>query len=356
VGDPVRPWRERREERARAVGRLRAPFAAVAVLVACSAAVTLHVACGFDVVASGPGTAVRSRDPSDGAAGVVEDATQQPVTCDAPRAMCGPVCTDLSADPASCGSCGNACAAGQTCDQGKCDVLCVGGTVRCHGACIDPTSDPSNCGACDLVCPADKKLCAASTCSKTCEKGQTRCDADAGAGGDAGAAYCATTETDRSNCGTCGHVCTTNQSCVAGACKDLCVGPARVGDVFSPSMVGCVDHRQWTDRAKTCPPGSTVCTAAQWNGRPGAKKPTFNYWTDDYLQWLGDGPGACVAVTNGSGYACNGFPMHVCGATTDPVGNTCTWTHCGYVAPSPDQFYGGCAGNYYAGALCCTPP
>jgi hypothetical protein len=46
----------------------------------------------------------------------------------------------------------------------------------------------------------------------------------------------------------------------------------------------------------------------------------------------------------------------VCGATTDPVGNTCTWTHCGYVTLPPDQFYGGCAVDYYAGALCCTTP
>ena len=329
------------------------------MLVASSAAVSLGVACGFEVVASGP--AVRAaRDPSDGAAAIIEDAAAfdgdatQAVTCEAPRVMCGAVCTDLAADPASCGSCGNACAPGQTCNEGKCDVLCVGGTLRCHGACIDPTSDPGNCGACDTVCPMDKSLCAASTCSKTCDKGQTKCEVDGGA--DAGSAYCATTDTDRNNCGSCGHVCTSNQSCLAGLCKDLCVGPARVGDVFSPTMVGCVDRRQWSDRAKTCPPGSTVCTAAQWNGRPGVKKPTFNYWTDDYLQWLGNGPGNCVAVTNGNGGACSGFPMHVCGATTDPVGNTCNWTHCGYVTLQPDRFYGGCTGDYYAGALCCTTP
>ena len=70
MGDPVRPHRDWRAQRR----RLRAPFAAAAVLVACSAAVTLHVACGFEVVASGPAAVVRSRDPSDGGAGIIEDA------------------------------------------------------------------------------------------------------------------------------------------------------------------------------------------------------------------------------------------------------------------------------------------
>jgi hypothetical protein len=317
------------------------------------------VACGFDVVGSGP-AALRSRDPSDGGAASIEDANafdgdaEQVVSCVAPRTMCGASCSDTTADPANCGGCGNACTPGQTCNNGKCDVLCVGETLRCNGACIDPATDPANCGVCNNACPSDRNLCVAGMCSRSCAMGQMECDPDAGV--DGGVAYCATTDTDPKNCGACGTVCTTNQSCLKGKCKDLCVGPARVGEVFSPTMVGCVDRRQWTDRAKTCPPGSTVCTAAQWNARPALTKPTFNYWTDDYLQWLGNGPGNCEAVTNGNGGACSGFPMHVCGATTDPVGNTCNWTHCGYVTRAPDQYYGGCSGDYYAGALCCTSP
>ena len=316
---------------------------------------SLAIACGLQVVGSGPPDA--SVVTNEGGA-VIEDAAAfdgdatQGVSCDAPRAMCGSTCTDVTADPANCGACGTACAPGQTCNAGHCDVLCVGGTQRCNGSCIDPTSDPANCGACNVVCPGDRPFCVASACTKSCDmtKGQKECDPDGGP------AYCASVDTDSKNCGDCGHVCTTNQSCVAGTCKDLCVGPARVGDVFSPTMVGCVDRRQWSDRAKTCPPGSTVCTAAQWNARPGATKPTFNYWTDDYLQWRGTGPANCVAVTNGNGGACSGFPMHVCAAPTDGVGNTCYWTHCGYVTLAPDQYYGGCTGDYYAGALCCTPP
>ncbi len=340
---------------------LRVRFAAVALLLASCAAASF-VACGLEVVASGPSKGAVA-DPDEGGAALIEDAAAfdgdaaQSTTCDPPRTMCGGSggrCIDTSADPANCGACGAACRPGQTCNDGTCDVLCVGDTLRCGVACVDPTSDPANCGACGTICPTDKNLCVASVCKKDCDKAtQTECDPDGGA--DAGLAYCATTATDRNNCGACGVGCTTNQTCVAGACKDLCVGPARVGDVFSPTMVGCVDRRQWSERAKTCPPGSVVCTAAQWNARPAAKKPTFNYWTDDYLQWRGTGPASCVAVTNGNGGACSGFPMHVCAASTDPMGNTCTWTHCGYVTLSPDQYYGGCTGDYYAGALCCTP-
>jgi hypothetical protein len=321
--------------------------------------VSLGGACGLRVVGSGsPDASLVTPSSSDAGVAAIEDAAAfdgdatQAVTCDAPRAMCDTGCTDTTADPANCGGCGKACSPGQTCNVGTCDVLCVGSTLRCHGACVDPSSDPANCGACDKACPSDRTLCVASACSKNCDlaMGQKECDPDGGI------AYCATVATDPKNCGACGNVCAANQSCVASTCKDLCVSPARVGDVFSATMVGCVDRRTWADRAKTCPVGSKVCTAAQWNGRPAGTKPAFNYWTDDYLQWLGSGPGKCVAVTNGSGGACYGYPMHVCAASTDPVGNTCNWTDCGYGSLLPDQYYGGCQGDFYAGTLCCTGP
>src|SRR5579884_2970045 len=44
--------------------------------------------------------------------------------CTAPRLMCGSVCTDISSDPANCGSCGHACAGGQNCNGGSCQSTC----------------------------------------------------------------------------------------------------------------------------------------------------------------------------------------------------------------------------------------
>ena len=47
--------------------------------------------------------------------------------------------------------------------------------------------------------------------------------------------------------------------------------------------------------------------------------------------------------------------MHICTASgTDPEGNHCNWTHCGWELNSPDQFFGGCGGT--AGTLCMTGP
>jgi parallel beta-helix repeat protein len=54
--------------------------------------------------------------------------------------------------------------------------------------------------------------------------------------------------------------------------------------------------------------------------------------------------------------------MHVCtgsgGNVTDPEGNTCSWTGCGFNTVSPNQHFGGCSGSAdnQAGTLCCTSP
>lgn len=321
-----------------------------------AAAICVPIACGLDAVGSAPLSETTTPNAKD-ASVVLEDASMgggdASQGCTDGRTICGDQCTDTTADPANCGGCGKACAVGQTCNAGTCDVLCVGDTIRCAGACIDPSTDPANCGKCGNACGAGLPVCVAKSCEADCKSDQTRCSTDAGAGG--ALTYCASTMTDRNNCGACGTVCTVNQTCVAGTCKDLCQSPARVGDVFSPTMVGCVDKHTWTNRAQSCPPGTTVCTAAQWNARPAGPKPTFNYWTNDYLEYKGSSS-ACVAVPqNTGGGGCGGYPMRVCGKKTDPVGNVCNWTNCGFNTVSPNQYYGGCQSNFYAGALCCSP-
>jgi hypothetical protein len=333
--------------------------ARLACLAFAAAVISVPLACGLDVVGSAPlAESTTTPDGTDG--GVLDDgsmgggdATQG--GCTDGRTVCSGTCTDTTADPANCGGCGMACAVGQTCNAGTCDVLCVGDTIRCAGACVDPSSDPANCGKCGNACGAGLPVCVSKSCEADCKADQTRCSPDAGAGDGGALTYCATTMTDRNNCGACGKVCTVNQSCVAGTCKDLCQSPARVGDVFSPTMVGCVDKRTWNNRAQSCPAGTTVCTPAQWNARPAGSKPTFNYWTNDYLEYKGSSSN-CVAVPqNTGGGSCYGDPMRVCGAKTDQAGNSCNWTNCGYGTVSPNQYFGGCQNNAYAGALCCSP-
>ena len=86
--------------------------------------------------------------------------------------MCGSGCKDLSADQQNCGTCGNACGTGQTCQGGQC--LCSAGLLACGGNCV--ASDASHCGSCSTTC-AGGQVCANNACAASCPAGQTMCRA-----------------------------------------------------------------------------------------------------------------------------------------------------------------------------------
>jgi hypothetical protein len=94
-----------------------------------------------------------------------------------------------------------------------------------------------------------------------------------------------------------------------------------------------------------------MASAQEWVARNGGAAPTHNYWTDDDLHYNGS-PTSCFVDFNGS--ACpSGQPMRVCTASrNDAEGNVCNWGNCGINAASPNEYFGGCAGNTTAGALC----
>ena len=111
------------------------------------------------------GSAFSEMDCPGGCAGGV--CTGGMTTCMAPMTECGGACVAVQSDPANCGACGVACAAGQTCAAG----VCTGGTEvctpplrRCGALCVDAQSDPANCGACGRACLAGQ-TCTAGACA-----------------------------------------------------------------------------------------------------------------------------------------------------------------------------------------------
>lgn len=135
-----------------------------------------------------------------------------------------------------------------------------------------------------------------------------------------------------------------------------CVGATT--ETFNAKMIGCAAANVFADRAKVCPSGTHVCTAKEWMDNRGSLAPKHHYWTNDLLKYNGTGASACsVSLTAGSDCGAT-TPMRVCtgtgtAAVTDPEGNVCNWVACGYETTTPNQYFGGCAGNNTAGTLCC---
>src|SRR5579859_3044234 len=85
--------------------------------------------------------------------------------CEAGQTICGGQCTDTSSDLRNCGQCANACGAGVSCINARCDCPPDAGQLLCNNACIDMNGDPSNCGACGHNCQGS--TCAGGLCQPT---------------------------------------------------------------------------------------------------------------------------------------------------------------------------------------------
>lgn len=85
---------------------------------------------------------------------------------------------------------------------------CFTGQTQCGAECSDLISDNNNCGSCGHVCGSDE-ICMNGICSKIskCNEGETLCDDT-----------CVDTKTDSNNCGGCGNKCKPSESCVNGIC------------------------------------------------------------------------------------------------------------------------------------------
>ena len=139
-------------------------------------------------------------------------------------------------------------------------------------------------------------------------------------------------------------------------------GAPNTPQTFAPGVFGCPGEVTWDKRAELCGQGCAPCSAAQYVQYSGGAAPTYDYWTDDNLQYGGSGPNSCVA--DQSSYAdstscgtTNGIPtpMRVCvpGHPIDPAGNRCNWYGCGYDDNYASSNFGGCSGDTTAGTICC---
>lgn len=187
-----------------------------------------------------------------------------------PTIVCEGRCVEPRTDPAHCGRCGRACAAGATCANGTCrpanrpdaGVVCAVGEVRCGEYCATLATDPLHCGRCRNQC-GEGRVCVAGNCASNvatvrdagpahCTGGQVQC------GG-----YCATLTNDPLHCGRCDNRCATNQICTSSRCTTPNVSDG------GPTGPGCPPPRT------QCGPYCTDMGADPFNcGRCGTRCPS----------------------------------------------------------------------------------
>ena len=166
--------------------------------------------------------------------------TQSP-NCTAGQQTCSGECKTVATDQQNCGTCGNACAAGQTCQAGQC--LCSSGLLACGGSCV--SANATHCGSCSMMC-ASGQVCTANTCQMTCATGETQCS---------DGACVPTTGGDALHCGGC-NACPAGAVCTAGVC-----GCSIAGQMLCSNA--CVDTMT---SAANCGGCNQVCNGTCTNG------------------------------------------------------------------------------------------
>ena len=207
-------------------------------------------------------------------------------SCATGQTSCSGDCVNTLSDHDNCGSCGNACSAGQVCQNSQCtstggSVQCSTGQTPCSGSCVDTRTAFYNCGACGHSCSSGQ-ICTSGSCTEVsasavgsntafCLVGQTTCSGT-----------CVDTKSDKNNCGSCGKKCSSGQVCTSGSCTAVSVGGSNTGFCLVGQTTcsgACVDTR--TDTAncgacakkcqsgESCSQGKCLSWTGTWRGTGG---------------------------------------------------------------------------------------
>ncbi|MCB9640341.1 MAG: hypothetical protein H6727_15705, partial [Myxococcales bacterium] len=156
----------------------------------------------------------------------VYDAIQQTAFGD-PKNLWAPICGDNVAYSDALARFAETIAvrSGASCSNGKencnsldddCDgkvdeaCVCAPGLLLCNGVCLNAHKDRNNCGSCGKVC-ASTETCTNGTCVGPCTNGEISCNGQ-----------CVNVQTDTSNCGACGNRCPSGLICASGSCLRTC--------------------------------------------------------------------------------------------------------------------------------------
>jgi hypothetical protein len=281
------------------------------------------------------------------------------LSCPADQMCCpGAGCVRTTEDVAHCGGCDHACGtSGDSCTGGACRCAggsgCVKGQTCCAGlGCVDLMIDPFHCGTCDHACNPGER-CVAGSCScgsgpactgamaLCCANGNTMscstgtCPCGTGSCAWPGVccnATCVDPASNDSNCGSCGHACTSPLACNGGACQ--CNGViCSAGDVCCAS--GCANLDNDPANCGAC---GTRCSANQTCGRDAT----------------GTISCLCNGVTCAVGESCCGTSC----VDTNTSFNNCG--ACGHSCKQGEQCLGGAcscngAGGCVGNQVCCGP-
>lgn len=184
-------------------------------------------------------------------------------TCGSGEECCESGCSTVASDSANCGQCSSSshsavCSGATVCVAGRCECEAAG-NITCKGQCVDPFTDKTNCGTCGNVCTG-AKTCDFGACA--CPSGLVDCDGECKqtccpTGQIACEDGCTDPLRDSANCGACGNACLGGMTCMQGSCQ--C--PTGTPDYCSGTCINTQnDPNNCGSCGKTCPPGE-LCAA-----------------------------------------------------------------------------------------------